>query len=58
MNLYCIKCLKCTNNNNIRIKDEINREINLYSQGIDCVVTKFETIEEKDLNNLLKIYVI
>ena len=55
MNLYCIKCLKFTNNNNIRIKDEINREINLYSQGIDCVVTKFETIEEKDLNNLLKI---
>ena len=48
MNLYSIKCLQFTNNNNIRIKDEINREINLYFQGIDGVVTKFETIEEKD----------
>ena len=30
MNIYCIKCLRVTNDNNIDIKRKINEKINLY----------------------------
>ena len=41
MNLYYIKCLKFTNNCNIKIKREIDGKINLYSPCIDCGFEKF-----------------
>ena len=47
MNLYFIKHLKFTNNNNIKIKCKIDREIHLYSYCIDCSFKKFETINRK-----------
>ena len=36
MNLYCIKCLKFTNNNNIEIKHEKDGKLNVYFNCIEC----------------------
>ena len=55
MNLYCIKCSKFTNkNNNIKIKCEIDRKINLYFYCIESGFKKFKTINKKELSGLLK----
>ena len=51
---YCMKCLKFTNSNNIKIKREIDEKINLSSQCTDCIFIRFETIDRKELSDLLK----
>ena len=45
MNLYCIKCLKFTNINNIKIKREINGKI-IYSYCVNYGFKKSETINK------------
>ena len=50
MNLPCIKCLKFSYNNNIKI----DREINRYSYCIDCSFKKFETIDKEKISDLLE----
>ena len=45
MNLYCIKCLMFTTNNNIGIKHEIDRKINLYFRCNDCGFKRFAAID-------------
>ena len=47
--------LKFTNNNNIKIKHEIDGKINIYSYCVNCDFKKFETINEDELSDLLKI---
>ena len=54
MNLFSIKCIKFTNNNNIKIKREIEGKTNLYSYCNYCNFKQFETIDEEKLNNLLE----
>ena len=54
MKLYGSKCLKFTNGDVTKIKQEKNTKINLYSYCIDCGLKKFETIDEEELSNLLK----
>ena len=54
MNLYCIKCSEFTNNN-IKMKREIDRKINLSFYCINCGFKIFETIDAEELNHLLKI---
>ena len=54
MNLYCIKCLQFTKNNDIKMKGKIGGKINLYYYCIDCGFKNFETIDEKEISNLLK----
>ena len=48
MNLYCIKCLKVTNNNNIEIKHEIDGSINLCSDFIDYVFKILQILVKKN----------
>ena len=48
MNLYCIKCLKVKNNNNIEIKHEIDGSINLCSDFIDCVFKILQILVKKN----------
>ena len=55
MNLYCIKCWKLTNDNAIKIKHETDRKNNTYSFCIDYGFEKFETVDEEELSDLLKI---
>ena len=47
MNLYCIKCLTFTKNNNIQVKHEIDGKINIYSGYAGCGFKKLLTIDEK-----------
>ena len=55
MNLHCIRCLKSTNNNNnIKLKREIDRKISLYSHCNDHGFKKFKIIDEEELSDLLK----
>ena len=54
MNVYCIKCLKFTNNN-IKMKHEIDGKIDLYVHCIECGFKKFGTIDKEELSDLLKI---
>ena len=55
MNLHCIKYWKLTNNNNnIKIKQEIEGKTNLYSHYIDCPFKRFDTNDNEDLNDLAK----
>ena len=42
MNLYCIKCLMFTENNTIKIKRQIDSDI-------DCGFKGFETVEKNAL---------
>lgn len=46
MGLYCIKRLVFEKNENFKIRQEINGNINLYSGSIDCGFKKFGTIDE------------
>ena len=55
MTLDCIKCLMFTKNKNIKTKRKETEKINLYSHFIDCGLKKFETIDEEELNGLLKV---
>ena len=36
MNFQCIKCLKFTQNKNVKMKHEIDGKVNLYSHCIEC----------------------
>ena len=54
MNLFCIKCSKRTNSNDIQIKCKIDGKINLYSQYTDRRSKMFETTAEEELRDLLK----
>ena len=54
MNLYCIKCLIFTKNNNIKVKHEIDRKINIYFCCNDYSFQKFATIDKEGLSDLLK----
>ena len=54
MDLYCIKCSVFTKNKNTKMKPEIDEKINLYSRCIDCAFKTFQTIDEEELNYLLK----
>ena len=47
MNLYCIKYLKFTKNNDFKINHKIVAKISLYSPCIDCGFKKIETINKK-----------
>ena len=49
---------KIHKNSSIEVKREIDGKINLYSRCIDCVLKKFETVNENKLNDLLKVYTI
>ena len=40
MNLYCNKCLKITNSNDVQIERKTNGKINPYSCCIDCSFIK------------------
>ena len=40
MNLFCIKCLMFTKNNNIRLKREIDEKNNTYSCFNNCTFYK------------------
>ena len=51
----CFKCLKFTKSNDIKIKREMDVNINLYSHCIDCGFENFEAIRKEDLSGLLKI---
>ena len=51
MNLYCVKCSKVTNNNNIiKIKRETNGKIYLYSHCIEFAFKKSKTIIEEEVS--------
>ena len=55
MILYCIEYSKFTSNNsNIKIKREVNRESNLYFSCLHCGFKKFETIDREELLDLRK----
>ena len=54
MNLYCFKCSKFTNKNEIKIKREIDGKINLYSNCINCGFNKFQNIGEEEISDILK----
>ena len=51
MNLFCMKCLMFTKNNNTKIKCEIDEKNNLC---IHCSSKKFEMIDKKELSDSLK----
>ena len=55
MELYCIKCSKFTSSNNIKAKREIDGKNNICYCCIVCSFKKFETIDEEELSDLLKI---
>ena len=55
MNLYCIQCSKLTSNNNIEIKCDIDGKSNPSYYYSNFGFKKFETIDEEELTNLLKI---
>ena len=46
MNLYCIKCFKSSNSNNINIKREIYEKSILAVYCIGYGLKKFETIDK------------
>ena len=52
MNLYCIECLKFSNENNIKINREIDGKINIYSFCVNCGFKNFETIDEEEISLL------
>ena len=54
MNLYCLKCLMFTKNNNIKVKRDINGKFNLYSPCQDFSFKRFATINKEELSDLLK----
>ena len=43
-------------NNSNEVKRKKDGKINLYSRCIDCGFKKLETVDEKELNDLLKVY--
>ena len=43
-----------TNNNNIKLKHEIEGKTNLYSRFYDCSCKKSATIDEEEISALLK----
>ena len=54
MNLYCIKCLMATKNNNTELKHKIDRKNNFNSCCIDCCFKQFVIIDEEEISDLLK----
>ena len=48
-----MKCSKFTKSSNIKIKQEIDEKINLYSRYIGCGFKKFETTDKKEPIGLL-----
>ena len=48
MNLYSIKCLMFTKNNNIKVNCKIDQKINFYSCCICCGFKKFATVKISD----------
>ena len=54
MNLYCIKLLMFTKNNNIKVKRKADEKINLHSHCIDFSYKQFATIDKEELSKLLK----
>ena len=54
MNLYCLQCTKFTNNNDIKVKHEIDGKISIYYLFIDCGCIKFETIGKEEISFLSK----
>ena len=50
----CFKCLKFAKSNDIKIKREMDVNINFYSHCIDCGFENFEAIHIEDLSGLLK----
>ena len=55
MNRYCMKYLMFTKNNGIKIKCEIDGNINLCSRCKDCGFEKFKTIDKEEVKDLLKV---
>ena len=51
MNLYFIKCLMFTKNNNIKTKRRINRKINLCSYFFGYGFKKFASINEEEISD-------
>ena len=51
----CFKCLKFTKSNDIKIKREMDVNINFYSHCIDCGFENCEAIHKEELSGLLKI---
>ena len=49
MNLYCIKCLKFTNSDNVEIKHEVDGKINLHSYCFECGFENVENIDREEL---------
>ena len=49
MNLYFIKCLMFTKNNNIKTKRRINRKINLCSYFLAMVLKSLRVLMKKKL---------
>ena len=54
MNLYCLKYLMFTKNNNIKVKHDIDGKFNLYSPCNDFSFKKFAIIDKEKLSDLLK----
>ena len=55
MNPNCRKCSKFTNNNNnIKIKPEIDRKINSNSHCISCSFKNYKTIDKEQISDILK----
>ena len=55
MNLYYIKWLMFTKNNNIKIrKYEVDRKTNAYTRWNNCSFKKFATNYKEELCDLLK----
>ena len=44
-------------NNSIKIKQKIDGKTNLYFCCFDCGFKKFETIDEEELSDLLKVLI-
>ena len=51
LNVYCIKSLQKIT----KTKYEIDEKTNFHSHCIDCGLKEFETINEKDVIDLLKV---
>ena len=54
MNLYCLKYLMFTKNNNIKVKHDIDGKFNHYSPCNDFSFKKFTIIDKEKLSDLLK----
>ena len=47
-----MKCLKCTNKNNVKTKCKIDGKANLHSLCIECGFKKLETIDTEELEKI------